>query len=388
MTASSLYRYKQKKRTTIPLFKMYANETDIKAVTKVIRRQNYWATGEEITKFENELTKFVGKKYAVVFNSGTSALHTMLLAYGIKEKDEVIVPSFTFVATANAPLFVNAKPIFADIERDTYGIDINSVKEKITKKTKAIMPIHYGGCACSHINELNEFAENNDILLFEDAAQSLGAKIDNKKVGLFGNAAMFSFCQDKMITTGEGGVVVTDDQDRYEEMKLLVSHGRADDKNYFSSSNVGDYIRLGYNFRMPSMNAALGLSQLKKIKSIIEKRQRNAKLYNELLKGNPQIKIPEPSKRFFHVYQKYTIEIESKRDELQNYLTKNNIVTKAYFGTPVHLTNFYQSVFGYKDGFLPETEKIAKKVLSLPMFPSLKNEEIEYITQKIKEFIK
>lgn len=277
---------------------MYANETDIKAVTKVIRRQNYWATGEEITKFENELTKFVGKKYAVVFNSGTSALHTMLLAYGIKEKDEVIVPSFTFVATANAPLFVNAKPIFADIERDTYGIDINSVKEKITKKTKAIMPIHYGGCACSHINELNEFAENNDILLFEDAAQSLGAKIDNKKVGLFGNAAMFSFCQDKMITTGEGGVVVTDDQDRYEEMKLLVSHGRADDKNYFSSSNVGDYIRLGYNFRMPSMNAALGLSQLKKIKSIIEKRQRNAKLYNELLKGNPQIKIPEPSKDF------------------------------------------------------------------------------------------
>ncbi len=388
MTSNYLINFKKKIKTTIPLFKMYANETDVKAVTKVIRRQNYWATGEEITKFENELTKYIGKKYAVVFNSGTSALHAMLLSYGIQEKDEVIVPSFTFIATANAPLFVKAKPVFADIESETYGLDVDSVKEKLTDKTKVIMPIHYAGCACSHIHELKELAHQNDILLFEDAAQSLGAKIDNKKVGLFGDAAMFSFCQDKMITTGEGGVVVTDDQDIYEELKLLVSHGRADDKNYFSSSSVGDYIRLGYNFRMPSMNAALGLSQLKKINNIIEKRQRNAKLYNELLKGYPQVKIPEPSKRYFHVYQKYTIEVERKRDELQKYLTKNNIITKSYFGIPVHLTNFYQSVFGYKDGFLQETEKIAKKVLSVPMFPGLEDEEIEYITQKIKEFIK
>ena len=372
----------------IPLFKMYADDIDVDAITKVIRRQNYWATGEEITKFENELAEFIGKKYAVVFNSGTSALHAMLLAYGIKEKDEVIVPSFTFIATANAPIIVRAKPVFADIEEETYGLDVNSVKKKITKKTKAIMPIHYAGCACSHIYELKELAEKKDILFFEDAAQSLGAKIDNKKVGLFGNAAMFSFCQDKMITTGEGGVVVTDDLDSYEEMKLLVSHGRADDKNYFSSSSVGNYIRLGYNFRMASMNAALGLSQLKKIDYIIKKRRENAHLYTNFLKEKQGIKTPEPSKRFFHVFQKYTIEVEEKRDELQKFLSENNIVTKAYFGTPVHLTNFYRTVFGYKDGFLPETEKKAKKVLSIPMFPSLKNEEIEYITQKIKEFLK
>ena len=372
----------------IPLFKMYADETDVEAVTNVIRRQNFWATGEEINQFEQELAKFVGRKYAVVFNSGTSALHTMLLAFEIKTNDEVIVPSFTFIATANAPFFVGAKPAFADIEGDTYGLDVQSVKQKITNKTKAIMPIHYGGCACSHLVELKELAEQKGLLFFEDAAQSLGAKIDNINVGTFGEAAMFSFCQDKMITTGEGGVIVTDNKDSYEEMKLIVSHGRADDKNYFNSTSLGDYIRLGYNFRMPSMNAALGLAQLRKITDVIRKRQRNAQEYSRLLKENPQIKTPELPKRFFHVYQKYTIDVENKRDELQKHLSQNHIVTKAYFGTPVHLTNFYRSIFKYKEGMLPITEQKARKVLSIPMFPSLTKEEITFVAEKILEFIK
>jgi perosamine synthetase len=266
----------------IPLFKMYSDETDVEAVTKVIQRQSYWATGDEINLFERELARFVGTKYAVVFNSGTSALHSMYIAFGIKPGDEVIVPSFTFIATANTPLFVGAKPTFADIEVDTYGLDVNSVKRKITKKTKAIMPIHYGGCSCFHIKELKELAEEKNLLFFEDAAQSLGARFDHKKVGLFGEAAMFSFCQDKMISTGEGGVVVTNDQDRYEDMKLIISHGRADDGNYFSSTSLGEYIQIGYNFRMPSMNAALGLVQLRRINEIIEKRRKNAEEYTRL----------------------------------------------------------------------------------------------------------
>ncbi len=388
MTHSPTSKSKQKVTKNIPLFKMYSDETDVEAVTKVIQRQNFWATGEEINQFEHELAQFIGKKYAVIFNSGTSALHMMLLAFGIKTNDEVIVPSFTFIATANSPLFVGAKPIFADIEGDTYGLDVNSVRQKITNKTKAIMPIHYGGCACSDIIELKELAEQKDLLFFEDAAQSLGAKIDNTNVGMFGEAAMFSFCQDKMITTGEGGVVVTDNQDCYEQMKLLVSHGRADDKNYFASTSLGDYIRLGYNFRMPSMNAALGIAQLRKITDVIAKRQRNAQEYTRLLKENQNIKTPEQSKRFFHVYQKYTVEIEKKRDELQKFLSENHIITKAYFGTPVHLTNFYSSTYGYKEHMLPITEQKAKQVLSIPMFPALTNEDISYVAEKILEFMK
>ncbi|HVQ00554.1 MAG TPA: DegT/DnrJ/EryC1/StrS family aminotransferase [Candidatus Thermoplasmatota archaeon] len=372
----------------VPLLKMYADETDVEAVSSVIRRHSYWATGPEIDQFEKELAAFIGTKHAVVFNSGTSALHAMLLSFGIQPNDEVVIPSFTFVATANCLLFVGAKPVFADIEGQTYGLDVSAVKKKITKKTKAIMPIHFGGCVCAHIQELKELAEEHDLLFFEDAAQSLGAKLDGTKAGLFGNAAMFSFCQDKIITTGEGGVIVTNDYDRYEDMKLLVSHGRADDKNYFSSTNLGDYIALGYNFRMPTMNAALGLSQLKHIDQIIQMRQRNAANYSRHLQDVSQVKVPQLPGRFYHVFQKYTIEVEHKRDDLQKYLTAQNIISKAYFGVPVHLTRFYQTKFGYRHGLLPETEHRAGTVLTLPSFPELQNEDIEYITEKIKEYFR
>ena len=205
----------------IPLFRIYWDDEDIEAVTRVIERGSYWATGPEIKKFEEMVAEYVGRKYAVAFNSGTSALHSILLAYGIREGDEVIVPSFTFISTANAPLFVGAKPIFAEIEEETYGLDPEDVKERITKKTKVIMPIHYGGGPCGNIKELKEIAEDNKALLIEDAAESLGAKIGNEMVGSFGNAAMFSFCQNKVITTGEGGIIVTDEKEIYEKMKLI-----------------------------------------------------------------------------------------------------------------------------------------------------------------------
>ncbi len=372
----------------VPLLKMYADKDDVESVAAVIRRHSYWATGPEIDQFEKELARFIGTKHAVVFNSGTSALHAMLLSFGIQPDDEVIIPSFTFVATANSLLFVGAKPVFADIEGLTYGLDVADVKRKITKKTKAIMPIHFGGCVCAHVQELKDLAEQHDLLFFEDAAQSLGAQLDGTKAGLFGDAAMFSFCQDKIITTGEGGVIVTNDYDRYEAMKLLVSHGRADDKNYFSSTSLGDYISLGFNFRMPSMNAALGLSQLKHIKQIIQMRQQNAASYSQKLQGIPHVKVPDFPRRFYHVFQKYTIEVETKRDDLQKFLTDNGIISKAYFGVPVHLTHFYRTRFGYRPGLLHETEHRANTVLTLPSFPELQQEDVEYIARKIKEYFR
>jgi len=371
----------------IPLFKTYWDETDIESVTNVIKRGSYWATGPEIKEFEEKIVGYVGTKYAVTFNSGTSALHALLLAYDLKQGDEVIVPSFTFIATANAPLFVGAKPVFAEIEDRTYGLDPEDVKKRITPKTKAIIPIHYGGCPCL-IKELKEIAEDHNLLLIEDAAESLGAKINDNKVGTFGDSAMFSFCQNKVISTGEGGAITTDSKEIYEKLKLIRSHGRLETQDYFSSTEYMDYITLGYNFRMPTMNAALGLSQLKKIDKVIKMRRDKAEYMTKKLSRIKEITLPTAPPDYFHVYQMYTIRIDGTRqikDRLIQYLGDKGISTKVYF-EPVHLSYFYKNKFGFKRGDLPVTERLSDQVLTFHTHPLLKNEEIDYISEEIDKF--
>ena len=251
------------------------------------------------------------------------------------------------------------------------------------------MPIQYGGCPCKNIKELKELTADHNLLLIEDAAQSLGAKIGNKKIGTFGDAAMFSLCQDKMITTGEGGLIVTDSKDCYEQLKLIRSHGRAESSDYFSSSEMMDYVNLGYNFRMPTMVAALGKSQLNKIQTMITMRRENASYYTSKLSDIKDILPPRFPNNFFHIYQKYTIQVKhGKRDKLQNHLAKNGIFSKAYFGLPVHLTKFYREKFGYNMGDFPKTETLSKSVLTLTMYPALEKKEIDYIVHSIKEFFR
>lgn len=371
----------------IPLFKSYSTEDDVHSVAEVIRRGTYWATGPEIKEFEQKIADYIGKNYAITFNSGTSALHSLLLSHEITS-GEVIVPSFTFIATANAVLLAGAKPVFADIENITLGLDASDVEKKITDETKAIMPIHYGGCTCKDIMKIKKIANKHNILLFEDAAQSLGSAIGDKKSGNFSDAAMFSLCQDKMITTGEGGIIVTDEKEVYEKLKLLRSHGRAESSDYFSSNELMDYVTLGYNFRMPTMNAALGLSQFKKITEIIEKRRNIAKLYNDSLSKMDGIYILNPPKEFFTVYQKYPIFVDKgKRDKLKNHLADDGIFSKPYFGEPVHLTQFYKKNPEYHDVNLPNTEKLSHQVLNLPIFPSMKNSEVKLVINSIKNFM-
>lgn len=336
----------------IPLFRINWENSDIKAVEKVIKSGQDWAIGKEVEELEKAISRYVGVKHGIAFSSGTSALHALMLAYGIQEGDEVIVPSFTFVSTANCILFVGATPVFADIELDSLGLDPEDVERKITDKTKAIIAVHYGGCPCK-IKNLKKIAKKHQILLIEDACEALGAE-----VGKFGDATVFSFCQNKVVTSGEGGIVVTNDKNIAEKLRKLRNHGK----------EGNDIVSLGYNFRMPNLLAALALSQFRRIHKIIAKRRANAKYLTKLLFGK------DADIKDNHTYQLYTIEIK-ERNHAKEKLERNGIHAKVYF-EPIHLTKLYQSL-GYREGQLPVTEQITKEVLTLPMYPDLTRKEMD-----------
>jgi len=370
----------------IPLYKIYTDDEDINLITKIIKRGNRWAIGPEIDELENAIANYVGIDYCATLNSGTSALHAAFLAYKLEYGDEIIVPSFSFIATANSVLFLNAKPIFADIEDVTFGLDPKSISEKITPMTKAIVPMDYGGLSCQ-IFEIQQTAKDNDLILIEDAAEALGASINGKKVGSVADSSIFSFCGNKVLTTGEGGAIVTNSKEIYEKIKLIRSHGRVDKIAYFDNPSELQYIEIGYNWRMSSMTAALGISQLNKLDKIIMMRQENAKYISSRIKKYSEIEVPNPPPGYEHIYQMYTIKLPNKktRDDLHAHLLKKRIFSKIYFH-PIHLTSFYQEKFGTKVNSLPITEKISQQVLTLPMYPNLNSEEKEYLIDSISEF--
>ena len=369
----------------IPLYKIFTDEKDIKQISNVLKRGMDWALGPEIEKFESSLAQYIGRRYCVAFNSGTSAGHAALIALGINSKAEVIVPSFTFISTANWPLMVQASPKFADIEMQTYGMDPKDLESKISKKTKAVIPIHYGGLPCK-INEIKEISNKNKFYLIEDAAESFGASLNGRKIGSFGTVSIFSFAGNKILTTGEGGALCTDSKELYEKIKLIRSHGRQLHSGYFSSMQDHDYFSLGYNWRMSSITAALGLSQLDKIEKIIDMRRKNAKYYQSKLKNIKEISLQEELPGFKHVYQFYPILLRNStvRAKLMNFLASKGIMTRVFF-KPVHKTMFFSKI-GYGSLNLPNTEKISKQILALPMFPTLQKEEINYIIDTITKF--
>jgi len=368
----------------IPLYKIFTDSEDNRAVNKVLQRGMDWAIGPEIAEFEKKLASYIGTKYCIAFNSGTSAGHAALLAININS-GEVIVPSFTFISTANWPLMVNAKPKFVDIEEENFGLNPERVKSEITKNTKAIIPIHYGGLPCKII-EINRIARNKKIPLIEDCAEAFGTKIKGVSVGTFGQMSIFSFAPNKILTTGEGGAICTDSRKIFEKLQLIRSHGRLINENYFKTSQSPNYISIGYNWRMSSMTAALGLSQFDKLDRIIQLRRRHARFYVSKLKKINEIKLPDEPKDHLHVYQLFTIQLKNNliRHKLQKFLASKGIMTKVFF-EPIHLSKFYKkSGFGKKS--LSNTEKISRTVLSLPIFPGLKSEEITHICDSIKEF--
>lgn len=370
----------------IPLYKVFVDKKDQEYVDKVIQRGTFWAIGPEIEHFEKKIANYIGVKFAVVFNSGTSALHAAMLANNIKVGDEIIVPSFSFVATVNSVLFVGAKPIFSDIEEDNFGLDPNLITEKITKKTKAVLPMDYGGMSCK-IEEIKKITDEKNVLLFDDSAEGIGATVNNKKCGSIADCSIFSFAGNKVLTTGEGGAVVTNSKNICEKLKRIRSHGRLDIKNYFDDTDQSRYLSLGYNWRMSSITAALGIKQIEKLDKLIRMRQDNANYMSSHLSKISKIKIPKSPEGYSHAYQMYTIRLPDKktRDNLQQHLTRLKIFSKVYF-SPIHLTEFYMNKFNCKKGQLPVTEKISEQVLTLPMYPGLTKEEMDYIINSISSF--
>jgi len=370
----------------IPLYKIYTDDEDLNLITKIVKRGTQWAIGPEIEEFEQALKNYIGCEYCVTLNSGTSALHATLLAYELGEDNEIIVPSFSFIATANSVLYVNATPVFADIEEETFGLDPKLLSSKISEKTKAIIPMDYGGLSCK-IFEINDIAKSSNLVVIDDAAEALGTSIRNKKVGSIADSSIFSFCGNKVLTTGEGGAVVTNSKEISDKVKLIRSHGRVDTSSYFDNTSESTYTSLGYNWRMSSITASLGISQLSKLDKIIKKRQENANFFSSKLSKFKQIQVPNPPPDSNHIYQMYTIRLKDKktRDSLKQHLEKKKIFSKVYFN-PIHLTTYYKEKFGLEPNSLPITETIAEQVLTLPLYPNMTTEEKTYLVDSVSEF--
>lgn len=376
----------------LPLAKPTIDEEEINSVVDVLK-SGWLTTGPKVKEFEENMQKYIGCKKAVGLTSCTGGLHIALAALGIGPGDEVIVPTYTFAATAHVVAWLGAKPILVDVEKDTFNIDLNKIEERITKKTKAIIPVHFAGHSCD-IDWILKIAKKFNLFVIEDAAHAIGTEYKGKKIGNFGNATVFSFYVTKTMTTGEGGMVVTNDEKLGNKLKKYSYFGV--DKDAFNRySDKGNWyyevVDLGYKYNMDNIQGAMGVEQLKKLDKFIDKRREIAKIYNELLKGVDGLKIPSEKEYTKHSYHLYPVLIDFERigiskNEFIEKLREFKIGTSVHF-IPLHLHPYYQKKYGYKKGDFPIAEELFEKEISLPMYPGLSNEEIKYIAKTIKEII-
>ncbi|AGF96589.1 DegT/DnrJ/EryC1/StrS family aminotransferase [Methanosarcina mazei] len=355
----------------IPIARPLLGKEEIDAVTEVLS-SGMIAQGPKVEEFELAFSEYTGCEYAAAVNSGTAALHIALLAHDIGKEDEVITSPFTFIATANSILYTGAKPVFADIEPDTYNIDPEKIKEKINPKTKAIMPVHLYGQSAD-MKAIMEIAEDHKLVVIEDACQAHGAECLGKKAGSFGTGA-FSFYPTKNMTTSEGGIITTSDREIAEKSKMIRAHGSR--VRYLHEM-------LGFNLRMTDIAAAIGLAQLEKLDGFNASRQKNAAMLSEGLKSISGIVPATTREGYTHVFHQYTIRAQN-RDKLADFLKEKGIGTGVHYPIPIHKQPYYMEL-GYKDS-LPVSEKAAEEVLSLPVHPALSRDDVLKVIKEVKEF--
>lgn len=388
----------------IPYGRQSIDRSDIGDVSRVLRTD--WITqGPKVSEFEEALASYCGAKYAVAVSSGTAALHIACLAAGLKAGDEAVTTPVTFVATANSVLYAGAKPVFADIDRNTVNIDAGKIKEKITGRTKAILPVHFAGLVCD-MEGIGREAKKNKLVVIEDACHALGAEYRTQSAGRkaqsvwkragcceHSDMTVFSFHPVKSITTGEGGAVTTNSEILYRKLLALRSHGAYKDER---TASVGGWYYemrdLGFNYRMTDMQCALGLSQLKKLNDFLERRREIASTYNGEFGGLGDIvTLPggdSPERK--HAWHLYLLRIDPEKVSLTKREVYDLLQGKG-IGVQVHYLPVYRHPYyrenGYKDVFCPVAEKYYEEAVSLPIFPSLSAKELKYVIKTVKNLI-
>jgi len=372
----------------VPLFDLKFDDQEFAAVEKVLK--SGWLTmGEETCKFEKEFSEYIGIKYALATSSCTAALHMAMLALDIGPKDEVICPSLTFVATSNSILYTGARPIFADVTSlKDLNISPKDIEKKITDKTKAIVVVHYAGYPCN-MDEICTIAQKYGLYVIEDCAHAPGAEYKGKKVGTFGDIACFSFFSNKNLSTGEGGMVVTDNSELYEKLKLIRSHGMTTltlDRHKGHAFSY-DVVCLGFNYRIDEIRAAIGRVQLKKLDLNNQKRKEIVNYYIKKLSKFEFISIPFKDYKEKSSYHIFPVLLNKKisRINLMKYLRDNGIQTSIHY-RPIHQFSFYQKL-GYTSNGLDFTEIIGEKELTLPLYPNIGYSQIDYIVSILEQYL-
>lgn len=366
----------------IPINAPQIGEEEIAAVVNVLKSgilTHALGSGPMVKRFEEDFARFVEAKHAIAVNSGTAALHMALIAIGVKRGDEVVLPSFTFVATAEAVVMAGAKPVFVDIDLETYNISLEAIEKALTKKTKAVIAVDLYGSPAD-LKPIREIADKCGLKIIEDAAQAHGATYNGKPVGAYADVACWSFYASKNMTTGEGGMITTNDDTIAETLRLIRSHG---EKEKYKS------LLLGHNYRMPEIEAAIGCVQLKKLPNFLAKRRENAEKITAKLRSVKNVKLPCEPKGCENSWYLYTIRVEdadrAKRDAIVENIRKEGIGAEVYYPWPIHLMPYYRKFGKWK---LPKTEKASEQVLSLPVHPGITSEQIDLIGETVSRVVR
>lgn len=383
---------KKARKSPLSSFPYSFGEEEVNEVVDTLK-SGWITTGPKTHKFERMVRDYIGCKYTVALNSCTAGLHLSLLASGIGRGDEVITTPFTFAATSNVILHVGAKPVFVDIQKDTFNIDPDLIEKAITKKTKAIIPVHYGGHPCD-MDEILEIAKNHNLFVIEDAAHAIGAEYKGRKIGTIGDCTAFSFYATKNITTAEGGMVCLKDSQSEEKVRVMSLHGMNRDawKRYLERGYWYYEIKYpGFKYNMTDVQASMGIHQIKKLNQFIINREKIAQFYNKSFSDLPEIRVPFVRNNVKHARHLYSIMIDTDRlkidrEQFFKALDSENIGTSVHF-IPVHLHPYYRNKFKFKRGDYPNAEYVFDRIISLPMHPDLSKRDAEDVVRAVRKIV-